>query len=251
MSVEVWSLALNAKVGNPAKKAVLLGLANHAHPDGTNCYPSVRRLAIYTELSESTVRMKLAEMRDEGLIGIVREAHRYRPTEYRIDLEILAELRDPALRELEASKAPPISRPPAASAQPSGKPTSALRQTDTRDPAAGREPSLEPSLDPLKEPRGSSDQTPLALAKAAILTDLNNGKMYARKPEIFERVFEPLHSLKMDMPVDPEAANEPWILRLQHPQPKIFDAQLHAMLCQAFMGVLGGPVQVHISRALL
>ncbi len=246
MSVEVWSLALNAKVGNPAKKAVLLGLANHAHPDGTNCYPSVRRLAIYTELSESTVRMKLAEMRDEGLIGIVREAHRYRPTEYRIDLEILAELRDPGLRELEGSKATPTSRDPAAGGEASGKSLPGLRETDTRDPAAGREPSLEPSLDPLKEPRGSSDQTPLALAKAAILTDLNNGKMYARKPRIFELVFEPLRNISTERQA--KLTSHPiWEVSLEHPDPDVFDGRLTDMLRQALAGVLGGPVEVEIS----
>jgi hypothetical protein len=41
---------------NPACKAVLVGLANHAAPDGKEAFPSVRTLARYTDLSERTVR---------------------------------------------------------------------------------------------------------------------------------------------------------------------------------------------------
>lgn len=244
MSVEVWSLALNAKVGNPAKKAVLLGLANHAHPDGTHCYPSVRRLAIYSELSESTVRTKLAEMRDEGLIGIVHEAHRYRPTEYLIHLEKLIALRDPDLRELEASNAPPTSRGPAAVGQASSSERSDLQETNTRPPAAGREPSVEPSKETSlnRDQFSKNDQTPLALAKAAILTDLNGGKMYARKPEIFELVFEPLRTGAIVRSTDGEVA----LVRLTHPDPEIFDSRLNAMLASALVGVFGEAVTVTI-----
>jgi hypothetical protein len=34
------------------RKAVLIGLASHADPDGKDAFPSVRRLVRYTELSE-------------------------------------------------------------------------------------------------------------------------------------------------------------------------------------------------------
>ena len=62
MSVEALSWALNlAPVPrdrggkrNPACKAVLVGLANHAGPDGSEAFPSVRKLVRYTELSERT-----------------------------------------------------------------------------------------------------------------------------------------------------------------------------------------------------
>lgn len=110
MSVEVWSLALNAKIDKPSTKAVLLGLANHASPEGKNVRPSVKRLCIYTSWGESTVRRGLSELREAGIIRVVKKAHRYRPTEYEIDREKLKEMRHPDLKLLEASSKTPTSR---------------------------------------------------------------------------------------------------------------------------------------------
>ncbi len=76
MSVEAISWALNlAPVPrdpggkrNPACKAVLVGLANHAGPDGTEAFPSVRTLVRYTDLSERTVRTALDRLEADGII---------------------------------------------------------------------------------------------------------------------------------------------------------------------------------------
>jgi hypothetical protein len=76
VSVEAFSWALNlAPVPrdrggkrNPACKAVLIGLANHAGPDGTGAFPSVWRLMRYTELSERTVRTALDRLEADGVI---------------------------------------------------------------------------------------------------------------------------------------------------------------------------------------
>ena len=48
--------------------AVLVGLANHADPDGRNAFPSLARLAQYTRLSERSVRYALRGLQDLGLI---------------------------------------------------------------------------------------------------------------------------------------------------------------------------------------
>jgi hypothetical protein len=48
--------------------AVLIGLANHADPDGHNAFPSVSRLVRYTRLSERTVRSALHTLEQLGLI---------------------------------------------------------------------------------------------------------------------------------------------------------------------------------------
>jgi hypothetical protein len=53
---------------NPACKAVLIGLANHAGPDGKDAFPSVRTLVRYTDLSERTVRNALDRLEAEGTI---------------------------------------------------------------------------------------------------------------------------------------------------------------------------------------
>ncbi len=76
MSVEAISWALNlapmprdrSGKRNPACKAVLVGLANHAAPDGKEAFPAVRTLVRYTDLSERTVRTALDRLEAEGII---------------------------------------------------------------------------------------------------------------------------------------------------------------------------------------
>lgn len=76
MSVEAISWALNlapvpaGRGGQPSSacKFVLVGLANHAGPDGTCAFPAVRTLMRYTGLSERTVRACLGRLEAEGLI---------------------------------------------------------------------------------------------------------------------------------------------------------------------------------------
>lgn len=76
MSVEAISWALNlAPVpadcgGKPSSacKFVLVGLANHAGPDGTGAFPAVATLVRYTGLSERTVRTALDPLAAEEII---------------------------------------------------------------------------------------------------------------------------------------------------------------------------------------
>ena len=76
MGVEAISWALNLapvpadRGGQPssAGKFVLVGLANHAGPDGSCAFPAVRTLMRYTGLSERTVRAFLGRMEAAGLI---------------------------------------------------------------------------------------------------------------------------------------------------------------------------------------
>jgi helix-turn-helix protein len=77
MSVEAISWALNLapvpadRGGQPSSacKFVLVGLANHAGPDGTAAFPSVVTLVRYTGLSERTVRTCLDRLAAEGIIS--------------------------------------------------------------------------------------------------------------------------------------------------------------------------------------
>ena len=77
MSVEAISWALNLapvpadRGGQPSSacKFVLVGLANHAGPDGTGAFPSVATLVRYTGLSERTVRTCLDRLEAEGIIA--------------------------------------------------------------------------------------------------------------------------------------------------------------------------------------
>ena len=77
MSVEAISWALNLapvpadRSGQPSStcKFVLVGLANHAGPDGTGAFPSVATLVRYTGLSERTVRTSLDCLEADGIMA--------------------------------------------------------------------------------------------------------------------------------------------------------------------------------------
>ncbi|HET6499337.1 MAG TPA: helix-turn-helix domain-containing protein [Amycolatopsis sp.] len=74
MSIEAISWALNlAAIPRDRRDAssltiVLVGLANHADPDGRNAYPSLARLGRYTRLSERSIRFALRTLQELGLI---------------------------------------------------------------------------------------------------------------------------------------------------------------------------------------
>ena len=67
MSVEAITWALRVPVGGNAK-VVLLGLANHAHPDGSESYPALNTLAEYAACDRSTARRNLRLLLDSGWI---------------------------------------------------------------------------------------------------------------------------------------------------------------------------------------
>lgn len=67
MSIEAVGRTLAAPLGgNP--KVLLLGLANHAHPDGTNSYPSIERLAGYCHCDRRTAQRNVRKLQDDGFI---------------------------------------------------------------------------------------------------------------------------------------------------------------------------------------
>src|SRR5579859_2143698 len=77
VSVGAMSWALNLapvpvdRGGQPSSacKFVLVGLANHAGPDGMGAFPSVATLVRYTGLSERTVRTCLDRLEGAGIIS--------------------------------------------------------------------------------------------------------------------------------------------------------------------------------------
>jgi hypothetical protein len=72
MSVEAFSWALTVPIGGNAK-VILLGLANHAHPDGTESYPALDTLAKYAHCDRSTARRNVRKLLAEG--WIVEDGH--------------------------------------------------------------------------------------------------------------------------------------------------------------------------------
>lgn len=76
----VWKLA-----GVPAaQRIVLLKLADCAHHDGENAFPSVATMANECGLSERSVQNALRRLESSGLIDVQVPATRYRSTTYRV-----------------------------------------------------------------------------------------------------------------------------------------------------------------------
>jgi DNA-binding transcriptional ArsR family regulator len=67
MSIEALNWAFNLSLDSPSDKAVLIALSNHATPDG-RCWPSIRRVSLYTSLTDRAVRLALRRLEDAGLI---------------------------------------------------------------------------------------------------------------------------------------------------------------------------------------
>jgi hypothetical protein len=65
VSIEAMVWAINAPVGGN-EKVVLIGLANHARPDGRGAWPSVPLLARYAHASPSTVQRALRGLESRG-----------------------------------------------------------------------------------------------------------------------------------------------------------------------------------------
>lgn len=93
MSIEVVARVLNTATGLPiGVKTTLLGLANHANPDGTKCFPSRALLARYAECDPRSITTHLKRLRDEGWIELIVEARHHKASEYRIRVERLSTL---------------------------------------------------------------------------------------------------------------------------------------------------------------
>lgn len=69
MSIEAINWVLNdAPDVPPQVVSTLIGIANHATPDGRNAYPSQSTLAAYSRKSERQVRRDIAELLKRGLV---------------------------------------------------------------------------------------------------------------------------------------------------------------------------------------
>ncbi len=204
MSVEAQSWALNiAPVpvdsnGKPNDSCafVLVGLANHAGPDGRGAFPSVKTLVRYTRKSERTVQNALARLEAEGVIrpcdpdivaAHIKRADR-RPRGWDLAIErVRTDLDDDELETLEAMFPGVKARVAAARAQQSAAGVEPARREPVDNPSYGAqrlhpvrgtgcnqrrngvqplqsrgaavapEPSLEPSLEPPPAPAGARD----------------------------------------------------------------------------------------------
>lgn len=175
MTIEALTWAIRDAPDVPAScMAVLVGLANHAHADGTDAYPSVDHLAHYARKSERAVQRDLRELEELGLIrrGDQRAAYkyepRYRPVVYDLAVERTREewvpkyKRDQAARlaAAEGHATQPDER--AARGDGSVTPGSGVTPTVARGDADGRsgvtETSPKPSQEPTQEPPSPTER---------------------------------------------------------------------------------------------
>lgn len=185
MSIEAikWALT-DAPLKNSMEFAVLQGLANHAHADGKNAFPSVAKLASYARADERTVRRVLRELESRGVIhkgnqGIVAALiadPRYRPTCYDLNMSLGEESRGdtvPPLTNLGGAAMQSrggagavlggAQRPPNQNLKPNGEP-----------PPPGRDEKLtgSDSSGTTEEAEGKASKTPdIALAEETPVSD--------------------------------------------------------------------------------
>ena len=149
MSLEamVWALT-KAPVDDPVARLVLVGLANHAGPDGRGAWPRQATLAAYVGVSTRTVRTKLRALEAAGLIlegdqrTVAHLSADRRPKVWDLDLSV---------RRAEGDSA----RSTGGSTGPDGRKMTTPRAEDD-DTTGGNlfptEPSLNQSSEPVKEP---------------------------------------------------------------------------------------------------
>ena len=84
MSIRVMTQVWDSGQYNGSKLLLLLALADFAHDDGANVYPSVDTLAQKTRCDRRTVQRNLRQLEGEGAILLVRPATRHGPAEYQL-----------------------------------------------------------------------------------------------------------------------------------------------------------------------
>jgi hypothetical protein len=68
------------------EQAVLLAMADHAQDDGSDCYPSIGRVAWKIGYGERQVKRVIKDLRKRNILIEVAPPRQHRPTEYRINL---------------------------------------------------------------------------------------------------------------------------------------------------------------------
>lgn len=155
MSVEALSAVLSFNVGDSTRKLILIGLANHAHRDGTAAYAGIETLAAYANCSGRTVQRHVAKLVEDGFIregdqSVIdpRIPARYRPISYEVAMTEATAQTWALTRSDEGRR-----QIAAAHGRRSGSTSSQLSRGDNLTPLAGTEPT-ESSLPSVAALRG-------------------------------------------------------------------------------------------------
>lgn len=152
-----WALRVGADI-TPATKLVLLGLADHAHQDGSHAWPSVGRLARYANISQRQTRRCLRELEDLGLI----EPSSWQPTHVRADrrpvcYQLAVRLQSTTGHDVTPHDDPVENPPPRADTDVLPRSSDQTRG-DIGDTHGGTPMSAEPSLEPTTKRRAREDE---------------------------------------------------------------------------------------------
>lgn len=95
MSIHIASIVWRTELGGPSVKAVAMKLADCADDDGTNVFPSRRRLARETETVERTVDKAIDKLVELKVLVLVEKGGKGpgHTSAYRFDLDVLWQLR--------------------------------------------------------------------------------------------------------------------------------------------------------------
>ena len=162
MSIEALNWALHVPVGGN-RKVILLGLANHAHPNGTETYPSLNTLAVYAHCDRSTARRNVRWLVKNGW-AIPDGKGPKGQEKFRLPLDRVGGGEMPpqavsGLAEARDGKTPPGGKTPPVAAAPAGGGISYPPPVAPVPP----EPSIEPSVNQEGAARTDSAQKKVPL----------------------------------------------------------------------------------------
>lgn len=144
MSVLAMAWAWGRQVGSPSAKLVLMCLADFANQDG-ECFPSICLLGDQTEQSASTVRRRLQELEE---LGLIERKPQFRENGSRT-VDLIRLVMEPPVARERGTNLPPAGPPklegPALPDWEGRPPTSEKAPLPT---VGGPEPSFEPSSEP-------------------------------------------------------------------------------------------------------
>lgn len=147
MSIRVIDAVLLAAIDPPARKLLAVGLANHAHDDGTRVFPGIGLMRVYVRLKDRQIYEHLEGLVDDKVLRRVGRGYEGRRAEFRFDLDRLAKLAEGA-PERRLSRHKRV-RPSAGSTDPEGavERTERVRSSTKRVRSGAQEGAVERTPD--------------------------------------------------------------------------------------------------------
>lgn len=163
MSIKHILQAFDAKVGNSARKLVLIKLADNANDQGF-CWPSHQHIADQCEMSKRSVINHISALQEAGLITVKKrkkETGGNHSNYYYLHLDGVKDMHQPLVKNLHGGS-----------------------ENSAPSPSENSAPITCHSLEPVKEPIGSSDDKPAEIpAKPKSQYTPEFEELWKNKPE--------------------------------------------------------------------